>query len=1124
MRAAILLLCGAGLAALMLFGWADVDRRRRIALEEAEQPGPRRRVMKHPPEGPGIVEGTVGDADGHPVAGARVRARTTDGHQLRAIARTDELGRFTLRGVPLKDLWVIAHTDDGLSSTMEVCPRNLAAREVSFVLKPAGTLNVRPRLPVSGRLGRWWDGPNPGWLRAPRGHIRVTVRKGNARYHLDVVVPGTLEFSVPADATTLRGTINVPGATAKVTSKRATVTSTAGPDGSFALAGALPGAAKLTVTAPGYTSFTRKLTIGKDQDIAVRLLPGLRISGRVVDWDRKPIAGAHVRIPRNEHFVVTDARGMFAISGLTDGATLEASASGYRTGRIDARQGRTAMFVLEPGWTLRGVVEGGAGALVGAWDPEWKGLLDLGPVASAIADAKGAFELSGLPHGRAWVVQAAARGRRSERAGPFSRPPAKPLRLALRPAGVLRGVVTLHLVHPERETRSGPDGRFSFRGLEPGRYAVYARPADMVLIDVPAGESAEVVVLSKQTYAISGALVRPDGTPAPGIDLTARGSDWGWNRHGGEVGDTGASAITDGQGRFRIAGLYGGGRHYTFEVEYNALEGKWRAPADDIRVVLKRKPPEPARPVRGTVVDSEGHPVALAELTIRGRYRQRIEVRDGAFSCTVAPDVDEISIVVRRPRAADGSRLPLSALHIDAPVPPSGEALTLTLPPGRLWSGRVVDERGRGVAGAFVEIAYRERQDDGDTRVRDRTFEFDYSDDTVVTVSDGSFAFPGLLLEPFWVRVRTSAAYVYAEPLRIDRPEAVPQIVVRDATILAGRVMDSAGHGVADVLVLTSTEPWNGADEWSGAPFTCTDGRGHFRLGSLVPGSDVTLYLRPTGGVATPFLRRSVVVRAGNEPVTVRLDRGYWLEGELVGDRGGPILKGLVAAHRLGHDEELATAFLEITTRFRLGPLPEGAYELRLRSGERWDLPVLLAKPYGFQLPSAFVRIPVARPWSLRGTFVTAEKGFTLRWMADVPNPSGRGYRGWLEQASPSAVFKSDGTFHFDDLREPSGWAYAFSDQSDRYALAGVRHGEGPIELVVKDGFSLRGRFVGAPRSVQLHVVQGPLHRSLPVAEDGTFHIRGLPPGTWRIEGTFLPIQPVTVEAGATDIVVEPRR
>jgi len=119
----------------------------------------------------------------------------------------------------------------------------------------------------------------------------------------------------------------------------------------------------------------------------------------------------------------------------------------------------------------------------------------------------------------------------------------------------------------------------------------------------------------------------------------------------------------------------------------------------------------------------------------------------------------------------------------------------------------------------------------------------------VTSGADGSFSFPDLSAEPFWARVKTPPAFVYREPFRIDRPGAVPKIVVRDAYVQEGRVVGPDGNGIADVTILTSTDAWDGDDTWSGAPFARTDGRGRFRLGSLLPGSDVTLYVRPERSV-----------------------------------------------------------------------------------------------------------------------------------------------------------------------------------------------------------------------------------------------------------------------------------
>src|SRR4029453_10321778 len=67
-----------------------------------------------------------------------------------------------------------------------------------------------------------------------------------------------------------------------------------GGDGSFTLTGVTPGVHSLRASRPGFLSTDPVQAAGGAHDVLVRLRAGTSIVGRVVDLEKKPLAGAKV--------------------------------------------------------------------------------------------------------------------------------------------------------------------------------------------------------------------------------------------------------------------------------------------------------------------------------------------------------------------------------------------------------------------------------------------------------------------------------------------------------------------------------------------------------------------------------------------------------------------------------------------------------------------------------------------------------------------------------------------------------------------------------------------------------------------------------------------------------------
>ena len=115
-----------------------------------------------------------------------------------------------------------------------------------------------------------------------------------------------------------------------------------------------------------------------------------------------------------------------------------------------------------------------------------------------------------------------------------------------------------------REGVTDEDGRFTFEGVEPGRFRISAEqpgfahdPSDTLLIDVAAGRSIQEIELAlRKSAVIAGRILHARGEPLSGIQVAAlrRVSDAGHR----PVLESGPMSATNDLGEFRIDGLRAG--------------------------------------------------------------------------------------------------------------------------------------------------------------------------------------------------------------------------------------------------------------------------------------------------------------------------------------------------------------------------------------------------------------------------------------------------------------------------------------------------------------------------------------------------------------------------------------
>lgn len=485
----------------------------------------------------------------------------------------------------------------------------LVAAAVALLLGVAATV-------VLWRRGPAEPGSTPTAAATPAATSTVAPAAPQVPTRLPLAVPAApaapdaLPASFEGRVVSRASGLGVPGAELTFSRAGAAASVRAAAGGSFRFEPPADGRWLLAaVTAPGYIPFAPEWGHSPVQleaapgrhvrGLEIHLVPAAEIVGRVVDGQRKPVAGAEVRllglaseaalVPLPDRFT-SDASGEFRFSA-PQGAVVEARKAGFAPGRaeldllatlerrVTVRLGPPQETAGEPGRIAGRVIARATrnpvpGALVAAE----RGGFGRGavPVAQVAAGADGAFELAGLDAGRYRLTA------RAEGLAPGSVRPvetgAKDVVIELDPGGRLRGCARdaatgapvapftvlvfqrrASLFRPLLRSRSFVDasGCWALDDLLPGPVAVvvsapgYA-PSSEVAADVPASGEAVADVALAQGGRLSGVVVDAETrSPLAGARLSVEGS----LAEAASTFPVLAEATTDASGRFLLVGL-----------------------------------------------------------------------------------------------------------------------------------------------------------------------------------------------------------------------------------------------------------------------------------------------------------------------------------------------------------------------------------------------------------------------------------------------------------------------------------------------------------------------------------------------------------------------------------------
>jgi hypothetical protein len=544
----------------------------------------------------GTIEGIVRDGDtGQPVAGARIVAR--DGGALgipgeaeagRVTARSDASGRFALESL---------------------APGSYA---------------------VSGH--------GPGGTYASRANVRL-----GARVELLLLPASSIVGTVTGpDARPLAGV-----AVQAYAGGRQAIVESSDAQGGFELGGLAPGEYEVVALASGLAPGVASnvlLDRRSEARVELRLRPGTRVVGRLIDVRDRPVAG---RVMVGEldgdpaPLALADrlsseagADGRFAIDAVPLGEhAIAVNAPGQAPQRVDFAARATDRQVdlgdvrLEVGLAIRGRTRTASGQPVA--DATITGQpLRRGEMRQARSEADGSFVLAGLEQAPHRVVAQAPGFGTAEKT---TEPGIEPLDLVLEPAGTISGRVVDERSRPvetfrvaarpvdDRRMRLAPrvdeftseDGRFTLTDVAAGAYAFTVSSAERTAttvsgLKVAAGADIDVgTVKLSAGGVVRGSVVDEGGAFVSGASIAASGQDRDLLSFGSQQ-----QATSDIAGAFEIKGLPAGAveiraSHPDFAASEPAhVEVDPAKPTGDVRLVL----PQGGR-VAGSVKRRDGTPL-----------------------------------------------------------------------------------------------------------------------------------------------------------------------------------------------------------------------------------------------------------------------------------------------------------------------------------------------------------------------------------------------------------------------------------------------------------------------------------------------------------------------------------
>lgn len=879
---------------------------------------------------------------------------------------------------------------------------------------------------------------------------------------------------------------------------------------------------------------------------------GETVTGRVVDPAGKPVAGALVRLGRDEALAVTSRDGLFRFDDLPGRSLLAGPALSVQAAGFEV-QAAAARFSGSP-VTVR--LKTSSNRLAGVLK-DWNGK----PAPEAVVrvageavtrwfrtDAAGRFEIPGVPP-KPGRLQALARDGASLETTVLSGTTTTTFTLARAAAiegrvsqidsgRLISGVkVTARAGGTSMVARTGIDGRYRMVGLPQGSYRVTFDEKRFVLVD-----RREVEVLPGEVKALDIALT-------PAVTLLGRVSDEKGRPVAGARGALGPGAESRMGVMFRAIGREGAessafvsgpdgafradrlapGSNQKLTVTHPAFERRVISGLDlvagaskplSVDVVLSR-----GLVLTGVVKDKEGKPVADAAVALN-RSVQMTGGRGGAM-------VSFNSVESVRPRAETDFEgrfefkglspgdydLTISKPGFTRSVSSAVKAgdgatpLEVVLSPGASIAGRLTQPNGQPVTG--YSITARPSTPVSSPGIRLVTA-------AVGTDPEGGFVLDGLAPGTAYDLTLQGMGQFRGEPNKrgIVAPAADVEIEVAARGRIAGRVLDAASGapvtefeasyaparaGGMQIVIRGST--FNNDRR---TPFSSPDGA--FAFEDVPPGNwDVTVWARTyqearTGGIA--------VAAGETKNVEVKAARGLAIRGRVVDAKGG---RGVQDASVTARDGGGGGAFVfdggalsgggiltDADGRFEIADQAPGSYQLTARHPlfSEGTARVTLEDKDGA------VEISVVSGGVIGGIVLSSQGGPLAGAEVSLQNSGeGSGMRALDGQTSLSDGL---GRFRFEHL--PAGrYRVGATLRTEASAIVDVPLNAGDvredIRLALDSGVTVRGVVSGLPEGERVGVTVGAqgaqdYFANTRTGAGGAFEFSGVPKGTLTLRAT----------------------
>ncbi|HZI09586.1 MAG TPA: carboxypeptidase regulatory-like domain-containing protein, partial [Myxococcus sp.] len=386
---------------------------------------------------------------------------------------------------------------------------------------------------------------------------------------------------------------------------------------------------------------------------------------------------------------------------------------------------------------------------------------------------------------------------------------------------------------------------------------------------------------------------------------------------------------TDAQGRFRFEGrpprehflaASHGGHHALLKVE--------PAPPGSPAVVLELGS---ALMVEGTVRGAGGAPVAGARVRVDAwedlpPNRKATTDEEGRYRLGPLPP-GEYPFSVTAPRHADGS-------GEKRRVGPDTGAVDFTLEPVPSIEGVAVDAEGRPLPGVELEL----RNPREDARVQ-REFGPNVeagAEDTGRTDEEGRFRVDASQPGTYVLEVMPERGFL-VERLEVQAPAMGLRWVLSRGASVSGTVTDERGAPMHPATVTVWRADEEGYSEASGG----TDARGRFLLSGLPPGRYVVEATYAAGVVERSGAQRIELEADASKDVTVRLEDGWTLSGQVVDEAGQPVAGVRIVPDTPDEAQpewRRSVGFISCSGPPSLRTGPEGRFTLRNLPGAELDL------------------------------------------------------------------------------------------------------------------------------------------------------------------------------------------